>query len=299
MSKLNHLSYKKKAEVITQLAIKSILYEVSCTPKPGLIDRKNTGAHDDMDYFTFLDSIVSLIPFFYKLVEAGVKSKSTNTLLLDIREIGKKGEEAMFSATNNINTQKGLLFSIGTICAAAGVLIKNNQVINSDNIKKIIIKLSKGLIEKELKILEIEKFDDRNTNRLTHGQKMYLKYRATGIRGEVEGGFETVFKYGLPSLKRFRNKGLNFNDSLVNTLIELMLVAKDTNVLSRTGDKGLKIMNDYAVNALKLGGIGTKRGSKFISKMDKDFKENNISPGGVADLLAVTVLFYFIDQINN
>lgn len=107
------------------MAIKSILYEVSCTPKPGLIDCANNGAHDDMDYFTFLDSTVSLTPFFYKTVEAGVKSKSTNTLLLDIREIQEKGEEAMFSATNNINTQKGLLFLISTICTAAGVLIKN------------------------------------------------------------------------------------------------------------------------------------------------------------------------------
>jgi len=298
MSKLNNSFYKKKAEIITQLAIKSILYEVSCTPKPGLIDRTNNGAHDDMDYFTFLDSTVSLIPFFYKLVEAGVESKSNNKLLLNIREIGKKGEEAMFSATNNINTQKGLLFSIGIICAAAGVLIKNNQTVNSDNIRKKVINLSKGFVEKELKILEINKDYDRNNGCLTHGQKMYLKYGATGIRGEVEVGFKTVFKYGLPSLKMFLNKGLNFNDSLVNTLIKLMLVTKDTNVLSRVGDKGFKIMNNYAINALKLGGIGTKRGAKYINKMDRDFKENNISPGGVADLLAITVLFYFIDKMT-
>ena len=179
MSKLNNSFYKKKAEIITQLAIKSILYEVSCTPKPGLIDRANNGAHDDMDYFTFLDSIVSLIPFFYKLVEAGVKSKSTSTLLLDIREIQEKGEEAMFSATNDINTQKGLLFSIGTICAAAGVLIKNNKIINSENIRKVVINLFKGFVEKELKILEINKNDGRNNSCLTHSQKMYLKYGAT------------------------------------------------------------------------------------------------------------------------
>ena len=57
-------------------------------------------------------------------------------------------------------------------------------------------------------------------------------------------------------------------------------------------------MNNYTINALKLGGIGTKRGAKFINKMDKDFIENNISPGGVADLLAITVLFYFIDKNN-
>ena len=77
-----------------------------------------------------------------------------------------------------------------------------------------------------MKILEINKDDDGNNSNLTHGQKMYLKYGATGIRGEVEVGFETVFKYGLPSLKIFLNNGLNFNDSLVNTLIKLMLVKK-------------------------------------------------------------------------
>jgi len=44
-------------------AEKALLYEVALTPKPGLVDRNNSGAHSDMDFFTFLDSIVSLSPY--------------------------------------------------------------------------------------------------------------------------------------------------------------------------------------------------------------------------------------------
>ena len=40
---------EKRADEIAAMAGKSLLYEVSTTPKPGLVDRANSGAHHDMD----------------------------------------------------------------------------------------------------------------------------------------------------------------------------------------------------------------------------------------------------------
>ena len=51
---------KEKLASLSYLAVKSLLYELNLTPKPGLVDCHNNGAHNDMDFYTFLDSILSM-----------------------------------------------------------------------------------------------------------------------------------------------------------------------------------------------------------------------------------------------
>lgn len=46
-----------------RLAVRALLYEVTTTPKPGLVDRRNSGSHRDMDVFTFMDSAAALYPY--------------------------------------------------------------------------------------------------------------------------------------------------------------------------------------------------------------------------------------------
>ena len=43
-------------EKIISLMQKAILYEVSVTPKPGLVDRWDNGSHKDMDFFLYMSS---------------------------------------------------------------------------------------------------------------------------------------------------------------------------------------------------------------------------------------------------
>ena len=57
---------------IAEFATRALLYEVSVTPKPGLVDRANAGYHEDMDFYTFLNSAVSLTPYFCEMVETGI-----------------------------------------------------------------------------------------------------------------------------------------------------------------------------------------------------------------------------------
>ncbi len=37
---------------ISQLALKALLYEVSLSPKPGLVDRFDNGSHDNLTCFS-------------------------------------------------------------------------------------------------------------------------------------------------------------------------------------------------------------------------------------------------------
>ncbi len=283
----------KFCEYVSELCIKSILYEVSATPKPGLVDRNNCGAHKDMDFFTFLNSSSALTQIFYKCALEGYKliGDSFEGLLSKIRPIGIDGESKMLRATGGVNTHKGIIFSLGIIAAAAGSIYRDTQeqVISSESICDRVIEMTKGISKRELEVTGLKR-------KLTYGEMLYKKYGIKGIRGEVESGFMTVRKASLPIIKELmKDKNHHLNDVLVQTLLHLISHTEDSNVLGRHDINTLEFVKSEATKALKMGGIFTEEGRVFLESMDKSFIQKNISPGGSADLLAVTLILYFLE----
>lgn len=280
---------------ISSLCIKSILYEVTVAPKPGLVDRMNCGAHDDMDIFTFLDSASVLQPYFYHCVKKGLEftDEDPTKLMIEIRPLGIEAEKIMFEATGGINTHKGVIFSFGVICAAVGSLFreKKNKTLDQMTVVNRVKEITKGISR------ELEEAKDKEE--LTYGEKLYLNYGVKGIRGEVEFGFETVVNYSLPILDSLLKKQkYSLNDVLVDTLLHLIRRTEDSNILGRQGLDGLRYAQEEADKALGLGGYLSQEGRLFVEQMDKDFIKRNISPGGAADLLGVTLLLYYIGKIS-
>ncbi len=278
---------------IRDLCLKSMLYEVAVAPKPGLVDRFNSGAHRDMDIFTFIDSSLSLNTYFYECVKLGYEFDGNDytKVLNDLRPIGINAEEKMFKATNGVNTHKGLIFSLGIISAAAGVIYRktNNIYIDSLEISNLVKEITKGLTAE---LLSLE-----NKNNLTYGEKLYKRYGVKGIRGEVESGFSTVLKYSLSELKYLiEDNEYHINDILVQVLLNLMANTEDSNILGRHDMETLNYVKKTSQNALNLGGYLTDAGQNYVKEMDKDFIENNISPGGSADLLAITIMLYLLEH---
>lgn len=103
---------------IASLAMESMLYEISATPKPGLVDRNNSGAHYDMNYFTFMSSAAALHDSFDKFVQIGwqYREGSIKAVLHPLRKAGKEAEFRMFSFTKGVNTHKGMIFTQGILC---------------------------------------------------------------------------------------------------------------------------------------------------------------------------------------
>lgn len=280
---------QSKLNFITMCAMKALLYEVSAAPKPGLVDRLGPGAHDDMDYFTFVDSTLALQETFYECAEAGVNFKGENPteLLEALRPIGILGEEKMLQATDGVNTHKGAIFSLGILCAAAGRLISESS--NAHALCEYVKQMAFGLT-KELNTTV-------RGEALTSGERLYKSSGILGIRGEVEAGFPSVMEFGLPALQSMSTEGLlDRNEIMIQTLIELMYHVDDTNVLSRKGVSGLNYVRNQAKKALELGGVYTEEGWYFIVKLDQEFTEKNISPGGTADMLAVTLMLHFLSS---
>ena len=295
---------------IARLALTAVLYEASAAPKPGLVDPFSSGAHSDMDYFTFLASAASIAPWLERFAKLGYLHKGEPESLLPVlRKEGKHAENAMFHATRGVNTHKGLIFSLGLVCAAAGYLYagKNANSLYSvhslpslcaSEICQTASAIAKGIIERDFASLDCaaNNITALSNANLTIGEKLFLAYKVRGIRGEAEDGFPSVLKFGLPTLRAKLAVGFSWNDALIDTLLVLFSHVEDTNVLGRAGYDGLAYLRSEAKTAIQLGGVANEKGRNAIRNMDAKFIERNISPGGCADMLAVTVFLQLIER---
>lgn len=276
---INDISFR-----ISSFAVQSMIYEVSCFPSPGLVSPVSTGAHDDMNYYTFVDSTCALIKYLTLFVQEGFKVNSEKELFEDVRRIGIEAEKDMFAKTNGVNTQKGMLFLMGIACSAVGRVISEHR--GFDGIRNVIMGMAAGLVENELASLD-------RKNDMSHGEDIYLKYKAIGIRGEAEKGMPTVFDFSLDFYHR--SSDLNINDRLVHTLIAIMQVCEDTTIIYRHSPEVLTEVQNSAKEIMRAGGMRTGKGREMIEQLCDEFVKRHISPGGSADMLGITV---FMDLVK-
>ena len=106
-----------------RLAAWALRAEAELTPKPGLVDRRGPGAHDDMDLAMFLRSAAVLEPWFATLARAAAQAAGTPGAALrlhrDLGRIGRRAEAEMLAATGGVNTHRGALYSLGFLVAGA------------------------------------------------------------------------------------------------------------------------------------------------------------------------------------
>lgn len=278
---------KDLAEKIGSMAVQAMIYEVSCFPAPGLVSPVSTGAHQDMNYYTFIDSACALSRYFVLFTEQGLAGYSEAELFKRIRTLGISAEKAMFAKTKGVNTHKGMLFLLGICCAAVGKVIYERKEFNA--IPQTIRVMTAGLVKSELTNTTLAKKEN-----LSYGEKIFMKYGVLGIRDEVEKGIPTVFDY---ALKYYENSNeLSTNDRLVHTLIGIMQICQDTNIIHRHSLETLKEVQTKAKAIVISGGMNTRQGRKMIEDLNEEFVRKNISPGGSADLLGITVFMSFVKE---
>ena len=282
------------AETVGSLAVEAMLYEVTCTPSPGLVDRVNSGAHTDMDFYSFMSSSAALSVCMVRCVQAGLNHAGALPVLYPVlRQIGIEGEARMLQATGGVNAQKGLLFSLGIVAAAVGWLQQTRGKQDSGSVLQCVATMTSGLVARELANL------DKPVTNLTAGEKLYRLHGVTGIRGEMEQGLPAILECGLPTLRQAMADNLGVNGALLQTLLILMTVVDDTTVMNRHHPDKMRLWaRGKAQEALAVGGLYTEAGQALLSAMDRDFIEHNVSPGGVADLLSVTWFLYRLENMS-
>jgi triphosphoribosyl-dephospho-CoA synthase CitG len=280
--------------VIGDGALEAMLMEVSCTPAPGLVDRFNSGAHSDMDFFTFLRSSTAINIAIYQCAMAGWQHNSLPEELLPIlRRIGEVAEKKMLLVTQGVNTQRGLLFLLGIMAAAAALTYrKHREQFTANAVFTEAAAICKGIVDRELSSIT----SSRPDRQLTAGERLYLEYGVVGIRGEIEAGLPNIQTKGLPCFREALQAGLSVNDALVHALLGLMTKTQDTTILNRHDMKTLLSVQATANSIMADGGMLTVRGRNRIKRFDRIYSyQKRISPGGSADLLAAT---YFIDFVE-
>lgn len=286
----------RAVNTIAECACRALLYEVSITPKPGLVDRNNSGSHRDMDFYSFLDSSAALWPYFKECAELGQKMYQADAgeTFKALRPLGKQAELRMFSATGGVNTHKGAIFSVGIVAAAAGRLSANLQSTNilfsyaPEAILEECKNMTKGLVERDF-------FHVTKDNAWTVGQQLYAEHGITGARGQMEAGLPVVLEHGLPLLRKLLAAGKTKDEAGSATLLTLIRNNTDTNLIHRSN---LAIHQEKAKEAANLL-ESTKEGCPdhgVLRELDRQYIEKNLSPGGSADLLAICWLLHFLEN---
>lgn len=269
--------------IIGHLASMALQTELDTTPKPGLVDRNDNGAHRDMDHALMLRSIQALHPYFVRLAQLGFTDKQP--CHDEIVNIGIEAEREMFKATGGVNTHKGALFSIGlaAVALAGEAFCRITQAegcgtmaYNDVNSKQI-----QSLSNSIASLARL--FPDTNG---THGSKAKANNILKGALDNAREGYTQLFKAWLPFYIDRIAEGDNY--ALHKTLLRIMCDLDDTNIVYRTS---METMQEVKTEARQM--LDASRNivnfEAALQAMNTDYIHRNISPGGSADMLSLVV----------
>ena len=252
--------------LVADLAERALRMELDTTPKPGLVDRQDNGAHKDMDYALMSKSISALRPYLTRLAVESAKDIDP----VKIKEIGIEAEKAMLKATSGVNTHKGALFCIGLSVAAASNLASATGSVEAYSFKELVSRAASEI----------------PSARGTHGAEAKRSFKAVGALENARAAYPELFTDWLPYYRSLEGDPFRCH----KTLLHIMTTLDDTNILHRRGAEGLAHAEAEAARLLE------DFSESGLSSLNKDFIRENISPGGSADMLSLTI---FIESIIN
>lgn len=259
---------------IANEAVAALIQEVELTPKPGLVDSENNGAHVDLTLQKMRASAHALHATFYQMAMLNYGKQPTISIREAFGLIGRIGEKQMYNVTENVNTHKGAIWSIGLLCAA--IARRKGQV----RIPQVFYDAA-----------ELAKIPDQYIpQEKTNGAVVKEHYGIFGAREEAQRAFPHIREYSLPTYKQAIVK-MPLKEAKLFTLLVLIANLNDTCLVHRGGLSGLQFAQKEAKKLLKQFSVPD------IKILDQRFIERWLSPGGSADLLAATLFIVNIEAI--
>jgi [citrate (pro-3S)-lyase] ligase len=314
--------------LLAELAERALRMELDTPMKPGLVGPDSVGAHKDMDYDVMRKGIAAIRPFFPQMALAGTPE--------ELRQLGIDAEAAMLAATGGVNTHRGAIFALGLALnaalrtfAAAGQpphpalrtlsaaqplrpaesrptqLAHNEQVMRNS-----LVQMYQGIYRNQLKA------NGLGGTQLSHGGEVVRQYGVKGARELASEGYQALFEDWLPYYRNLQISplaSLGRNDKMreICMLLRIMATLDDTCVIHRVGYARAMEVKEEAMALLKEipgqagndeeGQAGNDKGVMadligHLKAMCERYAAEGISPGGAADMLALTIL---IDSILN
>ena len=296
--------------LIATLARQALIAEAELTPKPGLVDRRGSGAHTDLSLAIMTRSALAIEPFIRLMAFQSMNEDPSPRLRATLAATGRAAERAMLEATNGSNTHKGAIWTLGLLAAALGrdelplIRRRNNatRTLNPKDIAKTASLIASFEDPHESAPnapapVEPTPNAERQTPNapLSHGQIVAQKFGVPGARGEAIQGFPHIIEVGLPMLRARRRTGAHESIARLDALLAIMARLDDTCLLYRGGKPALSAAQQGAAAVIAAGGAGTSRGREQLFALDQRLIELGVSPGGSADLLAGTL---FLDAVE-
>lgn len=269
------------AAVIGRLAIRSLEIELALYPKPGLVSPVDNGAHDDMDFATFVRSLLALHHYFVDIAAAGARGAPFS----ELQGLGLAAERRMLAATGGINTHRGAIFCLGFLAAAAGYRRARGLALDGAVLTKSILTLWGE---------EIEKAGAKQAD--SHGARAIRRYGVRGAREELLSGLPTLLGVAVPALSGALERACNPERASVQCLFAIMAELQDTNLLHRGGPEGLAYVQTAAREFLEAGGVFANGWRQRALDLHGDCVALHLSPGGAADCLAAA---WFIHGLSS
>lgn len=287
------------AGILSEQAYEALLSEVYATPKPGLVDLNNNGAHSDMDVDLFEKSAEALKPYFYDAARLGMDGCG----MPELRERGLAAEQEMYAATGGVNTHKGMVYSMGLLLAGMGMALADTAEGGDDGtdteregtgaesdgcpqaggLRDRAIRNAAGLAGQDAERMLATARADPATN----GAAALRDYGALGATGHAASGFPDAV-YAAERLAYYIYKeGIPRSAAGPLTLCDSMAKLEDTNLLHRGGTEGLDFTKKRAA---EISAMPIKERAGALEALDIEMTDRNLSPGGSADMLALAFL---------
>ncbi len=288
--------------LMAALAERALRRELDTPLKPGLVGPDSSGAHTDMDYALMQKAIAALRPYWSRMAKASVPPL--------LQMIGIEAEKAMKKATGGVNTHRGAIFALGLALNARGMEVTVTEEVMQNRLCKIArVILHNGLIDSALHFTA----QGAPASQRTHGEQAVKQYGVKGAREMALEGYKDLWTNWLPYYRD--TLGLRPRESVIpseasvspiqRTLLHIMSTLDDTCVIHRVGYERAQEVKREAADVLMAEEkwFFAKPCEKYFSSAGNNLQDlcvryaaEGISPGGAADMLALTIL---IDSLTN
>ena len=256
--------------LLAELADRALTMELNAPLKPGLVGPDSRGAHSDMDVPLMLGGISAIRPFWPGMAVAQDSAS--------LQKCGQEAEKAMMAATGGVNTHRGAIFCLGLAVNAAGTASDRDMEATD----------SEALMQNRVRQVAQSVFDNRKNDselHITHGRDAVARYNVRGAMEMALDGYKELVECWLQYYRSVKDERLG----LQKTLLMIMSQLDDTCVIHRVGyERALEVKREAAAML--------NDGCRHLEEMCSRYAAEGISPGGAADMLAMTV---FIESILN
>lgn len=262
---------------IAQAFVLGARHELYLTPKPGLVDRVDSGAHADLSFAIMTQSIGIVSDYLEVLVLSLISDEPFSCQ----QQIAIDAESRMMSVLGT-NTHKGYIFLAGMLLIACW------------HAKT----LEEALLRKKLAELSAS-FFQHAAEKTTNGSCARKKFNARGIIAEAINGFPSLFEVALPAFRKCYASSTDYQQSAFYMMARLMQSVEDTTTLHRGGMSGLRQIREAGC---ALEQIIDQKGNyiQYLEAQNQHYIRENLTMGGVADLMGLTFGYLIaLDEIDD